>query len=368
MNIIVHYNKSAIEVLSAADGGVGDRDSWAKLMQRFVEQSLMHPPQLLSLLASISSSLSSDNRKNRDVDRYMFRYGDGCATMIRTIWGNRGSGNGSNVHNTGCDGDEGEREIIEANVTMKPRAGRLTRNNSSCKLLQLQCHPSVKIPIPKQNNDDGEGEGESSGAIHVDLIVELVGFAREQKQKQHQRNGRRRSNIDSRDGGSGGITTFPMTQLPFPIDDAKVNLLCVWEHPTFKGVVDHFTLERYSLTSANSRVTSVRAEGCGLGGGSGTRHSNNNVAELATIVAEAPSSAVLLETAKKPDSLNKQYMTRRKKLSLEQETDMPSSIKRMQNASQRPGFMVFRDEIRPVLLARHPGLSITTLVRLQSKD
>ena len=376
MNIIVHYNKSAIEVSSVADGRVGDRDSWAKLTQRFVEQSLIHPPQLLILLASLSTSSLSNNhsydpieRKSRDFDRYLFRFGDGYATMIQTVWGKAGGSNRRIIHKTDGGGDKGEREMIEANITLNPRAGGVTRNNSSSKILQQQCHPSAMIPIPKQNNDDGEGEAGSSGAIHVDLIIEMVGFAEAQQQKQHQRNRRRMSIRDSRGDGSEDTTTFPMTQTPFPIDDAKMNLLSVWEHPMFKGVVDHFTLERYSLVSVNSRVTAVGAEGYGLGEGGGTLHSNNNVAELATIVAEAPSSAALLETTTEPNSPSNHKMMTRKKLSLEQETDTPSSIKRIQNASQRPlnGFIMFRDEFRPILLARHPGISITKLVRLQSQ-
>jgi len=345
MKIIVQYNKADIEVSSAA-GGVEDGDSWGQLAQRFVEQSLMHPPQLLPLLSSLSSSANNHStgpikRKNSDGDRYLFRFGDGYATMIRTVWGN------SN-HNTDGDGDCGG-EMIEANITFKPRAGNK---------LQHQCHPTAKVPTSDSN--------EGSSNLHVDLIVEVVGFAGEQ-----QRNGGKKS----KGGSSGGITTFPMTQTPFPIDDTKQNLLSVREHPKFKGVVDHYTLERWIGPSGDSAAAAAAVAG-------GTLHTNNveskstsSKASPATSNTEVTqmthSTAAILETDNLPKK-NKRKK-RKKSASTEQETDakniVDSTPQEKNNPPPKPhrnGFMMFNAEVRPRILAQHPNLSVTELVRINS--
>ncbi len=308
MNVIVHYNQSAIEISPSSYGG--GYTTWAKVTQRFVEHSLLHSPHLLPLLASISKSSSSNNHsrgaiknKNGGVDMYMIRFGDGYATMIRTMGSNTSRGSSYRCSNFHADDDDDDNagEVIEANVSLKPRAVNGTNNDHTCK----QCHPSAKIPEPKNGLEGGSLED----TVHVDLIVEVVRSIGEEEHQQRHRRGRSRNS-----------NTLPMTQAPFPFDVTKTNVLCLWEHSKFKGVVAHFTLERWSGASVNNEKT------------------------MTTLT------------------------TKRQRASSEQETNTQSSTKRTKNSSKRPlnGFMVFRSEIRPVLKLRYPGMLFPELVRYRS--
>lgn len=95
-----------------------------------------------------------------------------------------------------------------------------------------QCHPSAKIVTEPKNGLEG---GSLEDTINVNLIVEVVVLI--------DRRGRSRNRVGFGGGSPGSDTRLPMTQTPFPFDDNKTNVLCLWEHSKFKGVVDHFTLE-----------------------------------------------------------------------------------------------------------------------------
>ena len=72
--IVHHHDKLPIEMIVGVD-----EISLCQLAKRYVEISLMHPPQLFHLL----SSLSFSKKKGR---RYLFRYGDGYATIVDATW------------------------------------------------------------------------------------------------------------------------------------------------------------------------------------------------------------------------------------------------------------------------------------------
>lgn len=165
--------------------------------------------------------------------------------MIRPTWNT----SKSSGHDDGADdGECREGELIEANITLKPRRGD---DNKKMPFKNLKFHPSSMIPTSNLSEEDEQLLLETS--LHVDLIVEKVGLAWGGQGQEHRHGG---------GGDKKGMGKFPMTQTPFPIDDAKLNLLRVREHLIFKGVVDHYTVEKLS-TSSNVEGT------MGSGGGGG---------------------------------------------------------------------------------------------------
>ena len=103
--------------------------------------------------------------------------------------------------------------MIEANVTLKPRTGPLSKGHQDLA-------SSIVPDKPK--------------GMAVDLHLEKVGPASENNE---------------------GVP-FAMTQTPFPVDDKKTHILSVREHEQFKGVEDKFSYER-ARDGGNVNATDV---------------------------------------------------------------------------------------------------------------
>ena len=209
MKVFVHHpGKATVEIAVGVEV-----TSWSHLARHLVEKSLLHPPQLFQLLSSFSPSHHTG---------YLFRYGDGHATIVDATWATENGNIGS--------GKDVVRRPIEANITLKPRGG----GDDAGAAAWRRWTTTMSQRIDMANNDDG--------IIHVDLVVEKVDLAEDSK-----KSGR----VGGGGGGGGEISgddgfRYTMTEFPYPIDDAKTNVLRVKEHLHFARVVDKFHVERLS--------------------------------------------------------------------------------------------------------------------------
>jgi hypothetical protein len=263
--VVVHHpNKVVVEISTCVEGTVL---SWAQLARHFVEKSLLHPPQLFHLLSSLSPCHQT---------RYLFRYGDGYATVIDAVWAGKSS----------FKGDEGGGEVpIEANISLKPRDS----------VGDVMAVAWQRWTSAMEHTTTNRGSGESSnvskdedGVVHVDFVVEKVGLAEDQKAF---------GGGGGRGGGGGGETTsgdgnfrYTMTQLPYPIDDTRMNILYVKEHSHFSRVVDKFHVER--LVSNTATYDNVKE-----GWESLLARSYNNKAEAAFSDASDKTKASMADAA-----------------------------------------------------------------------
>jgi hypothetical protein len=393
MGITVHYNDTPFQLPSSPDGP-GVNSTYAQGTQRLVEQKLLSR-QLLPLLSSLASSSSSAAAAGVVGSRYKLRFGDGYATIIHVIR--------SDTSNSTSRPDD---DVIEANISLKPR-DNLSDDED-------RIDPSDWMPTTSQSLD-----GSSSDTLHVDLVVKKIGFAVAQQQQQRNGSGLLRGRL-----GNGNLV--PMTQSPFPVDEKKINLLRVWEHPEFEGYVDSYTLDRWSSVSkdeegVNGGGDRARAGSFGRGfppsmsttvsgqptngnisptksknDGIGNINSSVNIANSSsTSKIKTPSTApqmkirgndVVSSTAATTNQ-NPTKKTKRKKATTEQETETPppstkrgkqpggvssapapdtSSKEKKIPPPKRPlnGFMTFSAEVRPEIVAQFPELSITELVRV----
>jgi hypothetical protein len=212
MKVVVHHpEKAAVEIAVGVE-----ETSWSHLARRFVEKSLLHPPQLFQLLSSLSPSRHTG---------FLFRYGDGYATVVDATWATE---NG-NI----ASGEDGVRRPIEANITLKPRGGGEDAGAAAWR----RWTTTMSQRIEMANNNDG--------IIHVDFVVEKVGVAED----------RIKSGVVCGEIGGDDGFRYTMTNIPYPIDDTKTNVLYVTEHPQFASVVDKFHVERLiPNTTANNNV------------------------------------------------------------------------------------------------------------------
>ena len=227
--VVVHHpNKVAIEISTRVEGTVL---SWAQLARHFVEKSLLHPPQLFHLLASLSPHKHT---------RYLFRYADGYASVINAEWASK----------SGITANDNSRETgltIEVNISLKPRdsigevmAAAWQRWSSAME------HKAIR-----GGRESFDVVKEEDGVVHVDLVVEkLVVVAEDQ--------------IAFGGGGGGGGETcgdggfrFTTTQLPYPIDDRRTNVLYIKEHPLFSRVVDKFCVKRLEEKASENDDTLI---------------------------------------------------------------------------------------------------------------
>ena len=389
MGITVHYNDTPFQLPSSPDGP-GVNSTYAQGTQRLVEQKLLSR-QLLPLLSSLASSSSSAAAAGVVGSRYKLRFGDGYATIIHVIR--------SDTSNSTSRPDD---DVIEANISLKPR-DNLSDDED-------RIDPSDWMPTTSQSLD-----GSSSDTLHVDLVVKKIGFAVAQQQQQRNGSGLLRGRL-----GNGNLV--PMTQSPFPVDEKKINLLCVWEHPEFEGYVDSYTLDRWSSVSkdeegVNGGGDRARAGSFGRGfppsmsttvsgqptngnisptksknDGIGNINSSVNIANSSsTSKIKTPSTAPQMkirgnEVTAATTNQNPTKKTKRKKATTERETETPPpSTKRGKQPGdhvspapdsapkekkipppKRPlnGFMTFSAEVRPEIVAQFPELSVTELVRV----
>jgi hypothetical protein len=254
--VVVHHpNKAAIEIAVGAEGA-----SWTLLARHFVEKSLLYPPQLFHLLSSLSPSHQTS---------YLFRYGDGYATIIIATWATE----------KGIDvGVCGGEVSIEANITLKPRDGGGGDDlTAAWQRWNVTMKPVTKLgdvePFDMANDDDG--------VVHVDLVVEKVGLAKEQ------RKGGGEEGEGGREIGGNDRFHYAMTQTPYPVDNAKTNVLYVKEHLQFSRVVDKFHVEKLSKNTAVENYVNV-------GGGkkaAKTKAAFNNAAEKIQAAKAFPAAA-----------------------------------------------------------------------------
>ena len=108
MKILINHGHLTTELTSTPN------ETWGQFTQRFVEHSLLHPPQLLQLLVDISNY---SNKSGGVISgcSYRLRYGDGYGTLIKPTWNATSSG----VVNE----EENNNNIIEANIMLKPKSG-----------------------------------------------------------------------------------------------------------------------------------------------------------------------------------------------------------------------------------------------------
>ncbi|KAL7552161.1 hypothetical protein ACHAWF_015380 [Thalassiosira exigua] len=158
---------------------------------------LQRPPPsgLLGWLSDLSSSRSSPARRGR---RFTLRYGDGRASVVRVVWRHDG------------EDEEGEGDAVEANVTLRFRAGEEGDED-----------------LPPSGIVLGSFSG-SEKSIEVELRAKLIGSP----------------------GDDSGGSAFPL-----PMDDAKTHVLTVREHPRFLGAVDSYSLTR--LVDDDCTVTTI---------------------------------------------------------------------------------------------------------------
>ncbi|KAL9184826.1 hypothetical protein ACHAXT_002603 [Thalassiosira profunda] len=202
MKVVVHHNGTSAELPLRRPP-----ETWGRLCQRHCEGRLLHPPRLLQLLAS----LSPDGR----ADEYLFRYGDGRATIVKPRWSEASRGGEAS-------GKEGEGERVEANLALRPRGGPLAKIDDLTPL---------EAAFPAGAN------GMVPEKMAVELRVEKVGMGADE------------------DGGP-----FPLTQTPYPVDDARTNVLEVMEHARFAGVVDRFSLARLDEWRSNREAEGEATE------------------------------------------------------------------------------------------------------------
>lgn len=309
---------------------------------------------------------------------------------------------------TWSDGSSHRSEVIEANITLKSRD----------KLLFDEFHPSERMPTSLG--------GSSSEPLHVDVIVEVIDFAPQQR------------NEGGKNGKGGGGLRFPMTKLPFPVDDKKMNFMCVWEHPQCKGVVNRYTNDLWSEgcnalwlaahttqsvvqdsvlnTHSHSSRTGKAADKTSNDQGMDVESDMNGVPSSTPKAGSASKSTSagkgdeitsskskqllsgdsdqlegIKSTAKKstkstsktssnaPESMEsgavsstatKQKTKKRKKESTDQETEdiSPPKAKGKKTPSiKRPpnAFMLFLDDIRAELKTKYPGVTAIELVRVK---
>mmetsp|Transcript_56715 Transcript_56715/g.120420 ORF Transcript_56715/g.120420 Transcript_56715/m.120420 type:complete len:497 (+) Transcript_56715:152-1642(+) len=257
MRVVVHFEGVATEIGPARANGDAEttfgRETWGRLCQRFVETMLPHPPRLLKLL----TKLSPEGRTGG----YRFRYGDGNSTLIKPLW--------SELIDNG-------RDIVEANVTLRPRDGmgdqnvirnlpmlgvgsdleRRAREGSTEGDERWEVDLCVeKVGDNPHGNDYSEenrevdlggkkvGEYSDDVAMSMAEMVEKIGEDSHDDDGGNDENMREDSQHDNGGDGAGGQLGFAMTQTPLPIDINKARVLFVREHPRFEGVVDAFSIE-----------------------------------------------------------------------------------------------------------------------------
>jgi hypothetical protein len=249
--VVVHHpNKVAIEISTQVEGTVL---SWAQLARHFVEKSLLHPPQLFDLLASLSPHKHTS---------YLFRYADGYASVINAEWASKSITANDNSRETGL--------TIEANISLKPR-------DSIGEVMAAawqRWSSAMEHKATTGGRESFDVAKEEDGVVHVDLVVEKLVIAAEDQ--------------IAFGGGGGGETCgdggfrFTTTQLPYPIDDTRTNVLCIKEHPVFLRSVDKFQVER--LVANNSTCNNVKGGGVSLP----TRSPNN---EATAVISDASEKA-----------------------------------------------------------------------------
>ena len=200
MKILINHGQLTTELTSTPN------ETWGGFTQRFVEHSLLHPPQLLQLLVNILNYSNDSNSGGGVISEcsYRLRYGDGYGTLIKPTWNATGSV---------VAGEDDGNSIIEANITLKPKSG-------------------------SSNNFSGLVIDDESEQIEVDLYVEKIGLS-------SSKNGKQKKKKKSTANTEGGSVLFGnMTQTPFPINVKRVHVLHVVEHSLFKGVIDSYSLSK----------------------------------------------------------------------------------------------------------------------------
>ena len=210
MKILINHGHLTTELTSTPN------ETWGQFTQRFVEHSLLHPPQLLQLLVDISNYSNKSGGVSSGCS-YRLRYGDGYGTLIKPTW---------NATSSVEVGEDDGNNIIEANITLKPKSGSPLADASSSNFSGLVIDESVSSNMKQ---------------IEVDLFVEKIGLSSSKDGKQKKK--KKKKSTATTEGG-GSILFGDMTQTPFPINVKRVHVLNVVEHSLFKGVIDSYSLSK----------------------------------------------------------------------------------------------------------------------------